>query len=351
MIALDNFGGNSVNIVNFDQDIFEKYSGEAIQSNKLCDYINDFMNDKTYLDPIRVHEINPLQNVDNVNAFNNGSFKKVVLYLNENVKAINMFNDAYVENLYIKGGTLSDVGNNISFKNLYIICNEMHDCFNEISLTNTDKSFMKIICKNMVNCFDKNTLYNFDNIDINAERLEECFNSCYFFNCEANYNIRSAYNGLNSLLCMQQNNNILKYNGIYASNVLTNPSIYNAEINIINGNKFMYYGQRYQNMKFTLGGKCSSAFCGNDVGMIAGQVHFDIKIRETNNSFCCCDLNGVIMKIKADNATLGYSMFNNCNFQYWYIARFCSESYALSNLTCFTNTYGTIKANITTYLG
>lgn len=264
MIALDNFGGNSVNIVNFDQEIFEKYSGDVIPSNKLCNHINDFMNNKTYLEPIKVHEINPLQNADNINAFNNGSFKNVELYLNENFKAQNMFNNAYVENLYIKGGTLSNIGYNITFKNLVIDCDEMQDCFKNIFINNTSKreGLISINCKGkIIDCFDM-CLTKFASVVVNCGWLSSAFNDAELIDCgnvllNASYAYRVGLNFLQSVVEEERLRYKILLNFHEGSNIFNSATIDNGNFAFNNMDQALN-SMSFYNLNLTISGSCSS---------------------------------------------------------------------------------------------
>lgn len=261
MIALDNFGGS---VINLDQEIFEKYSGDVIPSNKLCDHIDNFMNNKTYLKPILIHEINPLQKADNVNAFNNGSFKNVELYLNENGKASNMFNNAYVENLYIKAGTLSNIGYDITFKNLIIDCDEMQDCFKSIFINNTSKreGLISINCKGkIIDCFDL-CLTKFGTIAINCGWLSNAFNDVDLVDCgnvlmKADYAYRVGLNFLQSVVEEEHLRFKVEIDIHEASHFFNSATIDDGKFSFNNLDEALN-AMAFNNLNLTINGSCSN---------------------------------------------------------------------------------------------
>ena len=316
MIALDYFGGCNCNTNVSVQDLFKIYSGNEIPKNKLCDGIENFMNNKDYAKNINIKEINPLQTNANKNAFNYGLYKNISLDLIGNLS--NALNHGGADYVYIKADSLFNVGDDFTFKGLTIDCNFMMWCFNDITNLTTHTGLENIVinCKNMNQCFARDLLGGYSKFNVNVDSANYCFQDFSLFDV-SNHNVNISEGGA----CFEGvefncQNAIMNYNfkngsSFFNTFVCSGPY---AELNITCGDYCTQclYEPTFSRMNLKIGDYCSEIFCsGNSWNSDYTKISFTIDVQGSRNSWCFNGLRAADFKYKNPHRRCGYSCLND----------------------------------------
>ena len=319
MIALDFVGGCSCSGNAPIQDLFKIYSGNVIPKNKLCDGLENFMNNTTYTNDIVIKEINPLQLGQNTNCFNYGSFNNVSLYLNDGVSLNNFFNGATINNLYIKGGNLSNIGNMMSFNNLVVECNGLSKAFENINIRQYKSTYLgglTIKADTMFSCLNALSYSKLGDVSIKCNSIVAVLNSCKITDGRnINISAQSVYSLGKSFVSTISNNvrGKVEFNfiGGNAEEVFSNCVVEHMNVSVHDlKNAFLNYSL-FTSINLTVNGECFNCFRLFTTPYRQGVLNAHLGVDNCTN--CFEKVNVSNLNVSLYGKGFGNSCFNSIN--------------------------------------